>query len=377
MALIANDGSGPLGGEQCIDITVNDFIALRAFQFSMAWDSTKFKFSRITNIHPDFEGVIDFGVPGMSQIVNEGQITVVWADFSGVTIPNDAVLFTLCLRGEGVDCGDQTDVSFTGDPTPIIFADSDGQIPNSEITFVSGILSVSCGPDISSIILNHPPCNGDETGSIDITVLPANGNFEYSWNTTPPVMTQDLSGVGAGSYTVTIIDVDNNITIMETYTLIEPPAIQIFGSSTDETMAGNDGSITIDSLTGGTGVLNCMWTPNISSDCTGATDLAPGSYTLKVTDENDCMVSRTFVIMPFVNPNLSVTLQIDDATCAESDGDCNGSIDVIANGTGPFVYTLDDVNFDGSQTDVCAGTHTIMVTDEGNNMTFDYDNNDK
>lgn len=47
-------------------------------------------------------------------------------------------------------------------------------------------------------------CNGNSTGSIDLTPSGGTPGYTYSW--TGGATTQDRSGLAAGTYTVTVID---------------------------------------------------------------------------------------------------------------------------------------------------------------------------
>src|SRR5687768_18566182 len=47
-------------------------------------------------------------------------------------------------------------------------------------------------------------CNGDATGSIDLTVSGGVGPYTYDWSNL--ATTQDVSGLVAGTYTVTVED---------------------------------------------------------------------------------------------------------------------------------------------------------------------------
>ncbi|MBP93943.1 MAG: hypothetical protein CMC55_07490, partial [Flavobacteriaceae bacterium] len=53
-------------------------------------------------------------------------------------------------------------------------------------------------------------CSGNDIGAIDISVSGGTGNYTYTWDDASNSSTQDLNGLPAGTYTVTVNDVDAN-----------------------------------------------------------------------------------------------------------------------------------------------------------------------
>jgi len=78
--------------------------------------------------------------------------------------------------------------------------------------------------------------------------------------------------------------------IFQTVVITEPPALNISVTSTDETSALNDGSATA-SIFGG--VPPYIYTWSNGGTANSQVNLAPGLYTLIVTDANGCIISDT------------------------------------------------------------------------------------
>ncbi len=61
----------------------------------------------------------------------------------------------------------------------------------------------------------EPTCDNQNSGSINLTVNGGSGNYTYSWSN--GATTEDISGLAAGSYTVTITDTDLGCSHEETF----------------------------------------------------------------------------------------------------------------------------------------------------------------
>lgn len=132
-------------------------------------------------------------------------------------------------------------------------------------------------------------CNGDATGTIDVTVLGGVTPYTYAWNTGET--TEDLASVAAGSYTVTVTDGLSDTTTAS-FTVNEPLALGVNDSIYDETF-GADGGVYL-TVTGGTPSYTFDWnTGETTRDITG---LSAGTYTVTITDVNSCQATYTFTV---------------------------------------------------------------------------------
>lgn len=138
-------------------------------------------------------------------------------------------------------------------------------------------------------------CNSLTDGTIDLTASGGNGTYTYLWDDAGSSTTEDLSGLGAGSYNVVITD-GNGCTGNASATIAEPAALAASGTSTDEIM-GMDGTIDL-TVTGGTASFTYAWTgPNgYSSTLEDPTGLEAGSYDVTVTDANGCTTTAQVVV---------------------------------------------------------------------------------
>jgi hypothetical protein len=110
-------------------------------------------------------------------------------------------------------------------------------------------------------------CNGQSTGAINITVSGGTAGYSYSWaGPGGPYNSEDLTGLAAGNYSVTVTDSRFCTAILQV-TILQPNAINIATTKTDPTCpptppatpaspaVNADGAINI-TVTGGSGTYN-------------------------------------------------------------------------------------------------------------------------
>jgi gliding motility-associated-like protein len=161
--------------------------------------------------------------------------------------------------------------------------------------------SITLGEPDSLLVdttLTPASCVGLNDGSISLTLTDGNPPFDYLWSTGDT--TKDLSGIGAGSYTVTIFDA-NSCSFPFNYTLTGNPSVTIDNRTvTQPTCAGGDGSLQLD-ISGGALPYTFTWnTSGGSGLSTGAEDqltLGPGTYYLTITDNNSCEYTDSFTLI--------------------------------------------------------------------------------
>jgi gliding motility-associated-like protein len=202
--------------------------------------------------------------------------------------------------------------------------------------------------------VSNASCNSSANGSIDLTASGGTGVLSYNWG--GGITSEDRTGLAAGVYTVTVTDA-NACTTTSSATITEPTSITVSNTSANVTCNNqNNGSIDV-TASGGTGVLAYNWGGGIISE--DRNNLAPGVYTVTVTDANNCTSTNTATI---TEPTaISVTNSSQNAVC---NGQLNGSIDITANGgTGILAYNWGSGITSEDRTGLAAGSYTVTVTD--------------
>jgi len=197
-------------------------------------------------------------------------------------------------------------------------------------------------------------CNGDQTAFIDLDV---NGGVEpYSFSWSNAAISEDLQNLGAGSYTVTVIDV-NNCQEQFTQNISEPSAIVgTFSNINPVCQAGSQGSIDLN-VTGGTLPYNYLWNSlETTEDISG---LFAGNYVCTLTDANNCVTQlQTSLSDPDA---LVITSSIVDDPCYNGG---NGMIDItVSNGSAPFSFDWSNNTSNQDATGLLAGVYFVNVTD--------------
>jgi uncharacterized protein (DUF2141 family) len=160
------------------------------------------------------------------------------------------------------------------------------------------VVGTQDGPDAFIASYTDITCNGasDGTATADASggVLP----YDVLWSTSETTLS--ISGLAAGTYTVTITD-DNGCSDTAQVTITEPAPIEFTFTVNDATCDSSDGSATAH-VSGGTGPFVYEWfdeffTPVFgpSNDST-VTGLAAGTYYVQAMDVNACVNFDTVIV---------------------------------------------------------------------------------
>ena len=197
--------------------------------------------------------------------------------------------------------------------------------------------------------------------------------------------TVNFSGLIAGDYQIRVRDNNADAStgcdnpIFETFTLEH---IEISGNEVNATCSGiQDGEIINVQVTGASSNYTYAWTPlaavGIDQNSLDQSGLAPGTYTLTITDPDrgSCTISKDFIVE---NDNvLNISASVRDISCAGgSDGairnvqvtgisDISSPVQYVWQGPGIGTITMmsDEFGFDPNLYDLEPGSYTLTVTD--------------
>ncbi|GIV34939.1 MAG: hypothetical protein KatS3mg031_2474 [Chitinophagales bacterium] len=290
-------------------------------------------------------------------------------------------------NGYHVSCHNYTNgqifTSVSGGRAPFAYSWSNGQISSTAIGLPLGTYSVTVsdqnGCTASSVVtlnLNPPPlltsltpsvypggwnvsCFGASDGSVDLTVTNGTPPFVYEWLPGNIVFVEDLFNIPADTYYVFVTDTVSGCSVRDSIILTQPDSLILLAESTGISCFGaNDGSINL-SIAGGTPAYGFLWSGGLPP-FGHQQNLAPGSYTVTVTDTNGCQASAAIVLSEPAPLQVSST-QVD----VGCHGGNSGSIDVtVSGGTPPYSYNWSNGAVSEDQSGLVAGSYTLTVSDD-------------
>ncbi|MCX7955287.1 MAG: hypothetical protein N3A01_08910 [Bacteroidales bacterium] len=269
-------------------------------------------------------------------------------------------------------CNGSATVNYTGGLNPTTITWSNGQTTATINNLCAGwyyvtVESYGC-KDIDSVqitngytlnvqhnITNQIKCFGNCDGSA--IVFATNGSPPYSYN--PSAI---LTNKCAGAYTVTVTDA-NGCSNTTTVNFVQPPALNIDSikkNNIQPCYGNNNGSITIYVSGGVPPYLYNIGSGNQSSNT--FTNLAPGVYTVTITDANNC--TKVTNPITIVQPPQLVIDSITKTNVFPCYGNSNGTITVyVSGGVEPYTYLWSNNFTTQTLYNLSAGIYTVTVTD--------------
>ncbi|MBL7927087.1 MAG: T9SS type A sorting domain-containing protein [Bacteroidia bacterium] len=199
-------------------------------------------------------------------------------------------------------------------------------------------------------------CNGGSNGKVTLTVSGGTGGYNYIWNTNPVRTTKNLLNVAAGTYTVIVTD-NSGCTASQTFTISQPMALACNGVVTNANCNGGaTGSIAL-TPSGGTAPYTILWSNGNTT--TNNNNLLAGTYTVTITDQQNCSASCTYTIAQ--SASLALNPIVQHVTC---NGLANGNITLSpSGGTTPVNYLWSNGSTTATISGLTAGSYTVTASD--------------
>ncbi|MGI9159782.1 MAG: gliding motility-associated C-terminal domain-containing protein [Saprospiraceae bacterium] len=206
-------------------------------------------------------------------------------------------------------------------------------------------------PEIGAVVT--PSICGNPDGAINLTI--ANGTAPYTFKWSNNAVSEDLTDILAGLYSVTVTDA--NGCVADT-TLDVPNNASTFSlsglASPLSSCFSNNGAVDLTVTPAGT--YTYQWSNNaVSQDISG---LPAGTYSVSVTETGNCVASAVFIVTDtrtYPTLNQTVSPEVCD--------NLNGSIDLsISDGLSPFVFSWSNNSATEDLNNIAAGTYAVTVT---------------
>ncbi len=253
--------------------------------------------------------------------------------------------------------------------------------PGTTTTYTVQVMAGTCEANlsttvsVSNMLLNatvtRPLCQGNTNAAINLSVTGGTAPYSYSWSGPGGYTSsaEDLVGIAAGTYTVTVTDgaacsavQSFNVSAPSALSITTSPSILAFGENI-ACSGGNTGSIGL-AINGGTAPYAVSWSgPNgFTANTANINGLVAGSYTVIVTDANGCSVNgeRTMTSPDALQPTIT---DVGGNTCF---GGSTGMATVtISGGVQPHSFTWNSVptQSEATATGLTSGNYTVSITD--------------
>ena len=223
---------------------------------------------------------------------------------------------------------------------------------NCTATLSITITQPATAVSISTTVQNILCLNG--TGSINSSPSGGVSPYTYSWSN--QAITQNITNLQAGNYTVTVTDANGctaNAVGVVAITLSTVP-VQINNSTGTNVLTCTTPAISLQA----TGGVTYTWTGGQTPNTANNVITIPGSYTVNMIDPNGCPVSQSIVITQNITPPTSGITNSTGSTII----DCNApAINLLATGGGTYQWN-NALGTNAAQSISQAGSFTVVVT---------------
>ena len=209
---------------------------------------------------------------------------------------------------------------------------------------------------IDTVFIISPSCNGGADGAIDVTALGGIPPYSFLWGS-QMLTTEDINGLTAGTYTVTITD-NNLCQVSAQYTLSQPTPVTAITSHTDAGCNGYGSATAVAS--GGQSPYEYSWSNGfVEIGLTSTQDsLQAGSVSVTITDAAGCAAPLTYSETITQLPGISVSITND------GDGIYPDTLGLdITGGCAPYQYLWSNASPNNTTEAMGDGTYIVTVLD--------------
>ncbi|MCB9185748.1 MAG: hypothetical protein H6601_03295 [Flavobacteriales bacterium] len=230
----------------------------------------------------------------------------------------------------------------------------------------------------------HGDCSNNGVGAVSTSISGGTAPFTYLWST--GATTADISGLGEGTYSVTVTDANGCTTECSVDVMSEPccnvtDGGEIAGAQSNCGPFDPAAITSVAPATGGIGPVEYvwLWNPNnvpINNGNNGWVEIPNSNsetYDPGMLTESRCFLrcARNVGCENFIGESNVVCITVNpvpEVLCTKDDGSCtNGNVASVyataSAGTAPYAYLWNTGDTTATITNLAAGTYTVTVTD--------------
>ncbi len=208
-----------------------------------------------------------------------------------------------------------------------------------------------------SLLVTPILCNGSNNGVIAATLNNSNSSSVYSvlWDDANAQTTYTAVGLSSGNYSVTMTD-QFGCELMASASIAEPDSLNVFVEHT-QLCPDNPIATALVFASGGLTPYDYLWSTNETSELISIQN--PGTYSVQVTDDNNCQQDVAIDIDPISNVQLDFVAQA--VSCVDNN---DGSVEVFpTGGYVPYTYFWSNYTEEALNSELQSGFYTVTVTD--------------
>lgn len=213
-------------------------------------------------------------------------------------------------------------------------------------------------------------CNGGSNGSATVEASGGTPPYTYLWSNGQTTAT--ATNLTAGNYSVTVTGAGGSGSAVAAATVTQPAAISVVASANGLLTCTTTAVTATASASGGSGGFSFLWSDNQSGSSVQFSQ--PGTYTVTVTDVNNCTKTASVVISENISPPTAIAAPAATISCLQPTTSLSGQGSTSGAGIS-YLWTASGGGniLSGANTLTpivnAAGTYTLQVTNATNGCT--------